>query len=167
MMAPTYTQLYPNLNSYDIAGMSYYALYNLLGKDLFTKCLHSYMDRWKYKHPTPYDFMFTFNTISGKNLNWFWKRWYFDWAYIDIGIKDFKNNTVTVENTGGRPVAFSIIYTFSDGTTTTEGVSPAVWEHASVYSKKINTNKKVTAIHLKGFTYGDAVKENNWWKVPL
>jgi hypothetical protein len=165
MMVPTYTlQRYAENNSYDIAAKSYYSLYYLLGKDLFLKCLNGYMDEWKYKHPTPYDFMFTFNTISNMNLDWFWKRWYFDWAYIDIGIKDFKNNTLTIENLGGRPIGFSIIYNFSDGTKTTEDVSPVVWKNASIYTHKVKTDKTVNSIHLKILTKGDAVKENNWWK---
>jgi hypothetical protein len=98
------------------------------------------------------------------NLDWFWKRWYFDWAYIDIGIKDFKNNTLTIENLGGRPIGFSIIYNFSDGTKTTEEISPIVWKDFSIYTHKVTTAKTVNSIHLKILTKGDAVKENNWWK---
>jgi len=166
MMVPTYTQqLYSPNNSYTVAAMSYYSLYHLLGKDLFIKCLNGYMDEWNHKHPTPYDFMFSFNRLSQRNLNWFWKRWYFDWAYIDIGIKDFKNNMLTIENLGGRPVAFSIVYHFSDGTQASEDVSPAVWESSSIYTQKINPAKTIDSIQLKIFTNGDAVKENNWWKL--
>ncbi len=31
------------------------------------------MDTWKYKHPTPYDFMFSFNKVAGKTLTGFGK----------------------------------------------------------------------------------------------
>ena len=90
------------INSYDIASQSYHALLHLLGKELFDQCLKGYMDRWKYKHPSPYDFMFTFNDLSGQNLDWFWKAWYFDWGYPDVGVKSFENGKLTIENVGRK-----------------------------------------------------------------
>jgi aminopeptidase N len=47
---------------------------DLLGDELFKKCLHEYMNRWHGKHPLPWDFFFTFNDVTKKNLNWFWKQ---------------------------------------------------------------------------------------------
>ena len=29
------------------------------------------MDRWNGKHPAPWDFFYTFNDVSGQDLNWF------------------------------------------------------------------------------------------------
>ena len=42
--------------------------------------------RWAGKHPTPYDFFFTFNDISGENLDWFWQPWFFGFQYLDLAI---------------------------------------------------------------------------------
>ena len=47
---------------------------DLLGDDLFRKCLHAYMERWHGKHPTPWDFFYTFDDVSGRDLDWFWSR---------------------------------------------------------------------------------------------
>ena len=49
------------------------------------------MERWKYKHPTPYDFFNTFNTLSKQDLNWFWNAWYFQ----NGGIPDLAIGQVT------------------------------------------------------------------------
>lgn len=108
-MVPSHLLANSGTNSYTIGSMSYISLYQLLGKDLFTKCLAAYMNDWKHKHPTPYDFMNTFNRVSGKDLNWFWKQWYFDWGYMDLALTDYSNGTVTVENLGGRPMAANLI----------------------------------------------------------
>jgi aminopeptidase N len=60
-------------NSYGKPGIFYWTLQNLLGDELFFKCLHEYMNRWNGKHPTPYDFFFTFNDVSKQDLSWFYK----------------------------------------------------------------------------------------------
>ncbi len=159
VMVPSYTQKNSGTNSYTIGSASYQSLSKLLGKAVFDKCMKTYMDNWKYKHPTPYDFMFTFNTTSGMDLNWFWKAWYFDWGYMDLSIENYKDNTLFVRNEGGRPLAFSIEFKFKDGTTSTEEVSPMVWKDKTVYEHKVKG--EVTSIKLN--TYTEALTSNNVW----
>lgn len=164
IMVPSHIAEGSGLNSYTVGSYSYVSLYQLLGKDLFLKCLHAYMNEWKYKHPTPYDFMFTFNRVSGQDLNWFWNKWYFDWGYMDVGINDVKNNIVTVENRGGRPLAFSITVTFDDGTTSNQDVNPIVWKSSKIYNHKVNAGKKkIKSVQLTIPTNGDADGKNNTW----
>ncbi len=165
MMAPSYAYKNAGINSYTIAAISYNALYHLLGKETFTKCLNTYMREWQYKHPMPYDFMFTFNRVSGKDLNWFWKKWYFDWGYVDIGIADFTSGTLTIENKGGRPIPFSVKVTYEDGTEASQQFTPTVWKDSSRTSWKVPTgNKKPAAIELVIEGDGDALRRNNFWK---
>ncbi|MCS6974894.1 MAG: M1 family metallopeptidase [Cyclobacteriaceae bacterium] len=164
VMTPTHLAEGSAINSYTIGAQSYVALYHLLGRDMFLKCLHAYMDSWKHKHPTPYDFMFTFNRVSGQNLNWFWKKWYFDWGYMDIGITGIKGNVITIKNTGGRPVYFQVITTFDDGSSFTDEVSPAVWRNTDVYQHKVTTGKKkIKTVELKIPMSGDATVSDNRW----
>ena len=74
-------------NSYGKGGVCYYVLQDLLGDKLYFKALHEYMNNWHGKHPTPYDFFYSINKGSGKDLNWFWNRWFFGWQYPDLSIK--------------------------------------------------------------------------------
>jgi len=53
-------------NEYGKAALGYLAMKDMLGDELFKKCLHAYMERWNGKHPIPWDFFYTFNNISGK-----------------------------------------------------------------------------------------------------
>ena len=163
-MIPSYTQpIHSGINSYTIGALSYYSLYHLLGEDLFKKCMKAYIDRWKYKHPSPYDFMFTFSDVSGINLNWFWKRWYFDWAYPDVGIEGYENNSITIENLGGRPLAFEIVYTYADSSESSQIVSPEVWNGSSIYILEVPGEKQITQIKLRTHGGSDAVSGNNLW----
>ncbi len=163
-MTMTYTQpQVSGVNSYSVGSFSYYSLYYLLGETLFDKCMKTYMDRWKHKHPTPYDFFYTFNDASGQNLDWFWKNWYFDWGYPDVSIKEFKDNVISIENLGGRAMAFTIIVTYADNTVTKETISPKVWETSNMYTHIIKSSKAITSIKLNTLTGSDAVAENNYW----
>lgn len=164
MMVPTYQNLDPNSNSYDIASRSYYSLNQLLGDETFDKCMQTYMQTWQHHHPTPYDFMFIINTVSGKDLNWFWKRWYFDWAYVDLGIKDFKDGKVTVENLGGRPMAANVVAMLADSTTVTAKVNPQVWQSSTSQQITIDSKgQKVLSVSLEVPDTGDAVADNDTW----
>ena len=151
------------INSYDIASQSYHALLYLLGKPLFDKCLKGYMDRWKYKHPAPYDYMFTFNDLSGKNLDWFWKAWYFDWGYPDVGVKSFDDGVLIIENIGGRPIAVDVEVRYKNGDLQTFAINPSVWQQASNYRMTIENAKEVGQMELKTMNGSDAIQENNLW----
>ncbi len=164
MMVPTYTT--PNhsgINSYTVGSYSYYSLYHLLGADMFKKCMNAYIERWKQKHPTPYDYMLTFSDVSGMDLDWFWKGWYFDWGYADLEIKAFDNGQLTVENSGGRPLAFKLTYTFEDESTSSETISPEVWKDSKTFDKTVSFDKEVRSIRLSILGGSDAVLANNTW----
>jgi hypothetical protein len=150
--------------SYDIASQSYHALYQLLGAELFTKCMNGYMDRWKYKHPTPYDFMFTFNDLSGKNLDWFWKAWYFDWGYPDVAVGKYENGILEIENVGGRPIAVEVVIEYGDKRKESRMLSPEVWHDSNLHKLVLAYANDVVAIELKTLNGADAVGDNNFWR---
>ena len=164
MMTPTYTQpQVSSVNSYSMGSFSYYSLYHLLGEEMFNKCLNGYMTRWNHKHPTPYDYFYTFNDVSGQDLNWFWKNWYFDWGYPVVGIQEFKNNTITLKNYGGKAMAFKIIVKYDDGTVTKDIVSPIVWKTSDTYTHIIESSTEITEIHLVCILGADANADNDSW----
>ena len=45
-------------NSYGKASLSYLALKDMLGDELFKKALHNYMEDWNGKHPIPWDYFY-------------------------------------------------------------------------------------------------------------
>ena len=119
-------------NEYGKASLGYLAIKEMLGDELFKKCLHAYMDRWNGKHPIPWDFFNTFNDVSGKNLDWFWNNWFFTNNYIDLALKNSvktaKGYTLTIENIGGMAAPVNAVVNYKDGTTEKFHQSPAIWE---------------------------------------
>ena len=152
-------------NAYGKPSLGYLAVKDMLGDAEFKKCLHAYMDRWHGKHPIPWDFFYTFNNVSGKNLNWFWQAWYFSNGYIDLAITKVTGNMLSVHNIGGLPVPFDVIARYADGSSDTTHHSSVVWQkNMSDVTVDLKTKKKISSIEIDGGIYVDADKTNNSWK---
>lgn len=151
-------------NSYGKASLSYLALKDMLGDDLFKKALHYYMDTWNGKHPIPWDYFNSFNTATGKNLNWFFNNWFFTNNYLDIAIKGISadKKIITVENIGGFVIPFDVIITYADKTKVTLHQTPAIWEKNQKTAKIVlKSTKKIEQIELDGGIFMDATPANN------
>jgi len=151
-------------NSYGKASLSYLALKDLLGDDLFKKALHTYMDNWNGKHPIPWDYFNSFNTATGKNLNWFFNNWFFTNNYLDIAVKGISadKKTITIDNIGGFAIPFDVIITYADKSKVTLHQTPAIWEKNQKTAKIIlKSAKKIAQIQLDGGIFMDATPENN------
>ena len=155
-------------NAYGKPSLGYLALMDLLGPDLFKQCLHEYMNRWHGKHPIPWDFFYTFNDVTGKNLNWFWTSWYFSNDYIDFAIRQVSQTangyTVQIQNIGGYPAPFDLLITYDDGSNATIHQTPALWQGKDQQATvDLSTKKKIKTLKLSGGIFMDADESNNSW----
>ncbi len=156
-------------NIYGKAATGYLAMKELLGDELFKKCLHEYINRWNGKHPMPWDFFYSFNSTSGKNLNWFWNKWYFEPSTIDIAIEFVQPNgkqyNIALQNIGGMPAPFDIIVTYTDGSKATQHQTPAVWEKTQTTALvNVSVSKPVASIVIDGGIFMDSNPADNIWK---
>ena len=151
-------------NSYGKASLSYLALKDMLGDDLFKKALHAYMDTWNGKHPIPWDYFNSFSTATGKNLNWFFNNWFFTNNYLDIAVKGLSadKKTITVENIGGFAIPFDVVITYADKSKAIVHQTPLIWEKNQKTARIIlKSAKKIEKIELDGGIFMDATPENN------
>ena len=149
-------------NSYGKASLSYLALKDLLGDDLFKKSLHAYMDNWNGKHPIPWDYFNSMNTASGQNLNWFFNNWFFTNNYIDLSVKNVSKNVVSVENVGGFAVPFDVNVVYADNSTETLHQTPEIWKANQKRTAIALKNKKqIKQVTLEGGIFMDATPSNN------
>ncbi|MFN4134644.1 MAG: M1 family metallopeptidase [Novosphingobium sp.] len=58
----------------------------VLGRELFDRAFREYAERWRFKHPTPYDFFRTMEESSGVDLDWFWRGWFYSTDHVDIAL---------------------------------------------------------------------------------
>jgi hypothetical protein len=59
----------------------------ILGKERFDYAFRQYIDRWAYRHPTPYDFFRTMDNEAGEDLCWFWREWFFQNGGLDQAVQ--------------------------------------------------------------------------------
>ena len=157
-------------NSYGKGGLCYYVLQDLLGDKLYFKALHQYMNDWHGKHPTPYDFFYSINSGSGKNLNWFWQRWFFGWQYADLSIKNVEkegnNVKVTIENKGRLPVPVYLTIISKDGGKLIEKFTAEVWKNGEKDKTFpiLKSYSSIAEIKLGNEFIPDKYESNNDWK---
>jgi len=152
-------------NSYGKASLSYIALKDLLGDDLFKKSLHAYMQNWNGKHPIPWDYFNSINTASGKNLNWFFNNWFFTTHYIDLSVKNVDAKSISVQNIGGFAIPFDVNIIYADNSKETLHQTPAIWEkNQKVATIALKKQKQIRQITIDGGIFMDATPKNNEWK---
>lgn len=155
-------------NAYGKPALGYLAIKDMLGDELFKTTLHGYMERWNGKHPSPWDFFYSFNDLSGQDLNWFWKPWYFENSYIDLALTNVKKSrkkyTLSIQNIGGMPAPVDVEITYADGSTEIKHQTSSIWkENQQKTTVEIKTKKTITSIKLNGGIWMDADLSNNSW----
>ncbi|MEP7236825.1 MAG: M1 family metallopeptidase [Ferruginibacter sp.] len=155
-------------NEYGKPALAYLGLKDMLGDDLFRKCLHGFMDRWHGKHPIPWDMFNSFTNLAGKDLSWYWQNWFFTNYYPDIAIKDLtqtKNGyNLTIQNIGGFAVATNLMIEYTDGSKEKIHQTAGIWEKdQKLASVAISTTKKIQYLKLDNGIFMDADVSNNSW----
>lgn len=168
LMVPSYilTGASYRTASYRRPGCAYDFLRDMLGDSLMKKALHEYMNRWREKHPTPFDFFYTFNDVTKQNLNWYWKAWFYDWAYPDLAVGKITNssgrNFIEVENIGKLPLPVYLNVTYKDGTKETIKQTAAVWKNGNEKAIiAVKNNKKIKEVELGDPRVPDVDISNN------
>lgn len=158
-------QAYRNA-SYQRPQAAYLVLLDHLGYEKFHACMTEYMNRWKGKHPAPFDFFNTWNAVSGENLDWFWKPWFFDWGYPDLGLKPLSMEgnaaVITVERIGNMPIPVQLEIMYEDGAKQTVHETAGVWKNGETKLKiTCPAGKKVKSVALGAAAIPDADRKNN------
>jgi hypothetical protein len=154
--------------AYDRPGAAYYLLKQMVGEKSFIRALGAFMERWEGKHPTPYDFFFTFEDVLNRDLSWFWEPWFFDFGYPDLAIEDVKNTDsghhITIKQKGKLPVPVDLTVWLDNGSTKEINKSPAVWKNRDHYEVTLDSDQPIDSIKLEHQTVPDVYPENNAYR---
>lgn len=148
----------------------------VLGPDVFDEAFREYTRRWAFKHPQPADFFRTIEDASGRDLDWFWRGWFFTTAALDQAIESVTQTQsssggneleVVIRNAGQMVMPVELQLTFSDGSSQLYKFPVEIWYKGDKYTAEITTEKMVTAATLNpDGQLPDMVPSNNAWKVP-
>ncbi|MCB0522321.1 MAG: M1 family metallopeptidase [Lewinellaceae bacterium] len=152
-------------NSYPKPAMGYLFVKDMLGDELFTKALHHYIGTWHGKHPLPWDFFNCMNTGAGRDMDWFWKAWFFDGGVPDLAISKVEKKKITITSKGTKPVPIDLTVEYADGSTEEIHRSIAVWEKGTrSVDVPFLPKKEVVKITLGNVHVPDVEQGDNVWE---
>ena len=156
--------------AYDRPAVAYTELFNLLGKDLFDKAMHNYIETWKGKHPIPLDFFCSFNESVGEDLGWFWKPWFNEFGAPDLAVRSVKiadgETILEVEKVGSFPTTVALNIQYEDGSSEEITKLSNVWKNGnSIIEIKYNSSKTISKVILGNSHIPDIDKSNNTLEV--
>jgi hypothetical protein len=78
---------------------------HVIGPDAMDRAMREYVRRWSYKHPTPGDFFRTVENVSGQDLSWFWRGFFYSTDVLDIGIDSVATHVPAGHDSAGAITA--------------------------------------------------------------
>ena len=154
--------------AYARPSMAFFILKDMLGEKVFDKAMETFIERWKGKHPTPYDFFFTFEDMLNRDLSWFWKPWFFHFGYPDLAIEEVKSTDnrhhITIEQQGKLPVPVDLTVWQDNGSRKEVNKSPAVWKNKNHHEVILESKHRIDSIKLENKKIPDVYPENNEYR---
>ena len=107
------------INAYSKGSVFLSQLGYVIGKENLDETIKRYYSEWKFKHPTPNDFIRVAEKVSGAELDWYLMDFAQTTNTIDYGIKNVttegNKTTVSLERIGLMPMPIDITVTYEDG----------------------------------------------------
>ncbi len=70
----------------------------IMGRELFDFAFHEYSRRWKFKRPYPADFFRTMEDASAKDLDWFFRGWWYTTDHVDIAVTGVTHARISTQD---------------------------------------------------------------------
>jgi aminopeptidase N len=143
----------------------------VLSPAVFDSAFREYTRRWALKHPQPADFFRTVETVSGRDLSWFWRGFFYTTAALDQAIESVKevegSTQVTVANLGDAVMPVELELGFDDGTTELVKLPVEIWYGGNRYVYENRSGKPIASARVNpDGTLPDAISTNDAWKAP-
>lgn len=145
----------------------------VLGPETFDRAFRAYAARWAYKHPTPSDFFRTMEDVSGRDLDWFWREWFYTTDVLDQAVDsvavlaraDGQFPTI-VRLTNRTPLVMPVDLqlTFDNGQTRTVELPAEIWYGGNRYDWETTLPARVVRVTIDPKSeLPDQDRKNNTW----
>ncbi len=144
----------------------------ILGPERFDYAFKTYIKKWAYKHPTPWDFFRTIENASGEDLGWFWQEMFLENYKLDQAISGvtYVNNDSTkgalinIVNLDRMAMPVYLNYETESGKTGNLKIPVEVWQNGSKWIVKLNTNESLKSVTIDPeYIFPDLNFDNNTW----
>lgn len=107
-----------SVSSYSKGAIGQNMLRYIMGDEDFYSGMLRYFDKWKFKHPTPDDFLRVMELESGLELDWFYENWLYTIHHIDYSVNAAKSDSgavIEISNVGDFPMPIDVTVTLNNG----------------------------------------------------
>lgn len=145
----------------------------ILGPERFDYAFRTYIDRWAFKHPTPWDFFRTMENVAGEDLSWFWRGWFFNSWKLDQAVKDVKyvkgdpanGALITIENKEQLPMPVVIFVKEANGKSDTVRLPVEIWQRGGTWTFQYPSTSKIAGVVIDpNGDFPDIDPSNNTFK---
>lgn len=146
------------------------ALQGVLGNEKFLEAHRELIDRWKYKHPYPWDIFNTIEDVTGRDLSWFWRAWYYETWTLDQAVADVSEEggeyVITIKDHGDVPMPVYLEITHADGSITSEVIDVEHWLMGNRTKRiRIQTDSEIVRVEIDPENhFPDIDTGNNVWE---
>jgi len=128
----------------------------ILGEKRFDYAFRTYIKRWAFKHPTPWDFFHSMDNAAGEDLSWFWNEWFLSTWSDDQGVKsiDYINNDpakgalITIENKGQMALPAIIDVKEENGKVSRVNLPAEIWQRGGEWTFRYKSTSKIVYVML-------------------
>ncbi len=145
----------------------------VLGPERFDYALKEYVNRWAFKHPTPFDFFHTIEDAAGEDLSWFWKGWFFEDWKIDLAVEGLyyinqnpaEGAIITIKNLEKLPMPVDMEIKQSNGKSERIQLPVEIWQRGGEWQFKYNCSSAIQSIKIDpDIKLPDVNVNNNSWE---
>jgi hypothetical protein len=146
----------------------------VLPPGLFDRALAEYTRRWAFKHPQPADFFRTIEDVTGRDLDWFWRGWFFTTGVLDQRLMNVRTSVgatgkvqvmATVQNAGQLVMPLELKVGFADGTSKVYPFPVEIWYKGDTYTAIFDVDQQVVSAQLNpDGAFPDINPGNNVWR---
>ena len=128
----------------------------VLTPERFDVAFKEYINRWAFKHPTPWDFFHTMENVAGEDLSWFWRGWVLNSWKLDQSVKDVKyvksipanGAEITLENLEKMAMPVTVLVKEANGKEHTINLPVEVWQRGAEWKFGVPTTSEIKEVIL-------------------
>jgi hypothetical protein len=129
---------------------------NVVGKETFDRAFREYARRWAFKHPAPGDFFRTVENVSGMDLGWYWRSFFYSTDLLDIGIDNVLMRqqegqnyaAISLRRNSSVPFPVKMRLRFADNSTQDLSLPVEIWSRSDKYDAVIPVKGQVIGVRL-------------------
>jgi aminopeptidase N len=140
----------------------------VIGRAEFDRAFREYAQRWKGKHPQPADFFRTMSSITGRDLDWFWRNWIYTTARLDQAVPEVRrqgdSTFIVLENRGAMVLPVQLELHYADGSKEVRDLPVEMWSLGNQFTYRLALPRQIVGVVIDPRRiYPDIARDNNSW----